>query len=122
MPDEVIQAVYRHLRPDYAIRWLIRSAATDYGHGPGRTVVHPIALCRRLQLELGDAGTMQRVSESRLLVRAEKPLPVEVDEMRRVFSAPHVGLPRDMSEVFSRLLAVREHRDVYQPGGAVGEQ
>ena len=36
MPDGVIQEVYGYLCVHYAIRWLMHSAATDYGHDPGR--------------------------------------------------------------------------------------
>jgi len=36
MPDGVIQEVYGYLCVHYAIRWLIHSAATDYGHDPDR--------------------------------------------------------------------------------------
>lgn len=34
LPDGVIQEVYGHLCVHYAIRWLMYSAATDYGQGP----------------------------------------------------------------------------------------
>ena len=36
MPDGVIQEVYGYLCVHYAIRWLMHSAATDYGHDPDR--------------------------------------------------------------------------------------
>jgi hypothetical protein len=36
MPDAVIQEVYGYLCVHYAIRWLMHSAATDYGHDPDR--------------------------------------------------------------------------------------
>jgi hypothetical protein len=36
MPDGVIQEVYGYLLVHYAIRWLMHSAATDYGHDPDR--------------------------------------------------------------------------------------
>lgn len=36
MPDGVIQEVYGYLLVHYAIRWLMYSAATDYGHDPDR--------------------------------------------------------------------------------------
>ncbi|KZS64663.1 IS4 family transposase [Mycobacterium ostraviense] len=36
MPDGVIQEVYGYLCVHYAIRWLMYSAATDYGHDPDR--------------------------------------------------------------------------------------
>ena len=36
MPDGVIKEVYGYLCVHYAIRWLMHSAATDYGHDPDR--------------------------------------------------------------------------------------
>ena len=36
MPDGVIQEVYGYLCVHYAIRWLMHSAATNYGHDPDR--------------------------------------------------------------------------------------
>ena len=36
LPDGVIQEVYGYLCVHYAIRWLMHSAATDYGHDPDR--------------------------------------------------------------------------------------
>lgn len=36
MPDGVIQEVYRYLCVHYAIRWLMHSAATNFGHDPDR--------------------------------------------------------------------------------------
>jgi len=36
IPDGVIQEVYGYLCVHYAIRWLMHSAATDYGHDPDR--------------------------------------------------------------------------------------
>ena len=36
MPDGVIQEVYGYLCVHYAIRWLMHSTATDYGHDPDR--------------------------------------------------------------------------------------
>ena len=36
MPDGVLQEVYGYLCVHYAIRWLMHSAATDYGHDPDR--------------------------------------------------------------------------------------
>jgi len=43
MPDGVIQEVYGYLCAQYAIRWLMHSAATDYGARSRQAVVHPIS-------------------------------------------------------------------------------
>jgi hypothetical protein len=48
MPDGVIQEVYGYLCVHYAIRWLMHSAATDYGHDPDRlSVIRSLRAARR---------------------------------------------------------------------------
>jgi hypothetical protein len=38
----------------------------------------------------------------------EESLPIEMDELRRIFGAPHFGLPRNVSEILAHLAAIRE--------------